>query len=56
MSSAYWHFTGAGVPLNQSYVAAATDAGHITFRYDRLGTGHSEHPTDGYKYAPILLF
>jgi len=34
-----------------SYVHAASDAGHITFRYDQLGTGLSEHPQDAYNIA-----
>jgi hypothetical protein len=46
--SSYWNLRGAGVPENYSYVRAAADAGYSTFRYDRLGTGFSEHP-DPYK-------
>ncbi|KZT54698.1 alpha/beta-hydrolase, partial [Calocera cornea HHB12733] len=30
-----------------SYVWAAAAAGYTTFRYDRLGTGLSDHPADG---------
>ncbi len=33
---------------NYSYVEAASAAGYSTFRYDRLGTGASEHPKDAY--------
>lgn len=47
--SSYWNFRGSGVPENYSYVRAAADAGYTTFRYDRLATGLSEHPEDGYE-------
>lgn len=47
-SISYWDFAVNGTD-EYSYVAAASEAGYITFRYDRLGTGLSEKPTDGYK-------
>lgn len=46
--NSYWDFAVNGTD-EYSYVAAASEAGYITFRYDRLGTGLSEKPTDGYK-------
>lgn len=48
--SAYWNFGGdLGVPQNEySFIYEATKAGYATFRYDRLGTGESEKPEDGY--------
>jgi len=45
--SSYWDFASSEKGEDYySYVAAAADAGHSTFRYDRLGTGLSEHPAD----------
>ena len=44
----YWDFSPDGGD-EYSYVAAAANAGHATFRYDQLGTGLSEHPQDAYK-------
>lgn len=35
-------------PSNYSYVEQASKAGYSTFRYDRLGTGMSDHPSDAY--------
>ncbi|KAG9007985.1 hypothetical protein FRB94_008310 [Tulasnella sp. JGI-2019a] len=46
--SSYWNFGGPGIPSNHSYVEWAAAAGYNTFRYDRLGTGLSEHPEDAY--------
>lgn len=46
--SSYWDFAAAP---EYSYVRAAADAGYTTFRYDRLGTGLSEKPSDAYKYV-----
>lgn len=48
--SSYWDFSPDGSD-DYSYVSAAADAGYTTFRYDRLGTGLSEHPQDAYKYV-----
>ncbi|EPQ54849.1 alpha/beta-hydrolase [Gloeophyllum trabeum ATCC 11539] len=45
--SSYWDFAVPGKD-EYSYVSAAADAGYTTFRYDRLGTGLSEHPSDTY--------
>jgi len=45
--SSYWDFTADGTNT-YSYIYSAAAAGHSTFRYDRLGTGLSEKPTDGY--------
>lgn len=45
----YWNFHGDGVPEQQySYAYQAAAAGYATFRYDRLGTGASQKPQDGY--------
>lgn len=45
----YWNFHGDGVPEEQySYAYQAAAAGYATFRYDRLGTGASQKPQDGY--------
>lgn len=44
----YWDFAVNGMDQN-SYVAAAAEAGYTTFRYDRLGAGLSEKPADGFK-------
>lgn len=44
--SSYWDFAATG--QDYSYVSAAAKAGHSTFRYDRLGTGLSEHPAETY--------
>lgn len=44
--SSYWDF--AATDQDYSYVSAAAKAGHSTFRYDRLGTGLSEHPEETY--------
>jgi hypothetical protein len=53
--ASYWHFTNYGdVPVNNSYIVHAANAGHTTFRYDRLGTGQSEHPEDAYKSAFLV--
>lgn len=46
-SSSYWDFAPAG-ETDYSYVYASAAAGIATFRYDLLGTGHSEHPFDAY--------
>ncbi|EJU00142.1 alpha/beta-hydrolase, partial [Dacryopinax primogenitus] len=43
--SQYWDFQYDSEMY--SYVWAASAAGYTTFRYDRLGTGLSEHPIDG---------
>ena len=48
MCFSYWDFTVDGSDT-YSYVAAAANAGYTTFRYDRLGTGLSDHPHDAYK-------
>ncbi|TFK48793.1 alpha beta-hydrolase [Heliocybe sulcata] len=45
--SSYWDFAVDGSD-EHSYVSAAAAAGYSTFRYDRLGTGLSEHPNDTY--------
>ncbi|KZT61935.1 alpha/beta-hydrolase [Calocera cornea HHB12733] len=45
--ASYWDF--AYQPETYSYVQAAASAGWTTFRYDRLGTGMSEHPSDGFR-------
>jgi len=44
------HLFHLDAPLNLifRYVYQAAAAGHATFRYDRLGTGLSEHPYDGW--------
>jgi hypothetical protein len=47
--ASYWNFQSPDVPDDHLYVVAAANAGYTTFRYDRLGTGHSEHPSDAYK-------
>ncbi|GJE91974.1 alpha/beta hydrolase [Phanerochaete sordida] len=46
--SSYWDFVPDNSTEDYSYVHAAADAGYVTFRYDRLGTGLSEHPQDAY--------
>ena len=46
--SSYWDFSPDGSD-DYSYVSAAAGAGYTTFRYDRLGTGLSDHPQDAYK-------
>ncbi|KZO92818.1 alpha/beta-hydrolase, partial [Calocera viscosa TUFC12733] len=43
--SSYWDYPYE--PETYSYVWAAAAAGYTTFRYDRLGTGLSDHPQDG---------
>jgi pimeloyl-ACP methyl ester carboxylesterase len=46
--SSYWNYQGAGVPESHySYVYQAAEQGITTFRYDRIGTGDSERPSDG---------
>ncbi|EJU04083.1 alpha/beta-hydrolase [Dacryopinax primogenitus] len=45
--SSYWDLPYH--PENYSYVQAAAAAGWTTFRYDRLGTGQSHHPSDGFR-------
>ncbi|KZT59588.1 alpha/beta-hydrolase [Calocera cornea HHB12733] len=46
LDSSYWDL---GIqPATYSYVWQAATEGYTTFRYDRLGTGQSEHPFDGY--------
>jgi len=45
--SSYWDFSVE--PQTYSYVQAAASAGWTTFRYDRLGTGMSDKPEDGYR-------
>lgn len=45
----YWNYQGDGVPEEDySYVYQAAEQGISTFRYDRLGTGASQRPKDGY--------
>ena len=51
MCQSYWDFVPDNSTEDYSYVHAASDAGYVTFRYDRLGTGLSEHPQDTYKYV-----
>ncbi|KAE8209762.1 hypothetical protein CF327_g6286 [Tilletia walkeri] len=49
--SSYWNIRSDTYNLsesNYSYVYQAHQAGYSTFRYDRLGTGQSERPADGY--------
>jgi hypothetical protein len=46
--SSYWNFQGEGVDPSYAYVRQAAEQGYTTFRYDRLGTGLSEHPGDAY--------
>ncbi|UZJ52421.1 hypothetical protein CBS101457_001741 [Exobasidium rhododendri] len=47
--SFYWNYQGDGVPAEDySYVYAAAAKGISTFRYDRIGTGASQMPQDGY--------
>lgn len=51
--SSYWDFSASP---EYSYVGAAAEAGYTTFRYDRLGTGLSEKPSDAYKYVyPVCI-
>ncbi|KZO91750.1 alpha/beta-hydrolase [Calocera viscosa TUFC12733] len=50
--SGYWDF--GFQPENYSYVMRAAAEGHTTFRYDRLGTGKSDHPFDGYHEVQSL--
>ncbi|KIP01152.1 hypothetical protein PHLGIDRAFT_131352 [Phlebiopsis gigantea 11061_1 CR5-6] len=45
--SSYWDFSPDGGDT-YSYVSAAAGEGYTTFRYDRLGTGLSDHPQDAY--------
>ncbi|KZT28741.1 alpha beta-hydrolase [Neolentinus lepideus HHB14362 ss-1] len=45
--SSYWDFAVNDTD-EYSYVSAAAAAGYTTFRYDRLGTGLSDHPNDTY--------
>ncbi|EMD39654.1 hypothetical protein CERSUDRAFT_92149 [Gelatoporia subvermispora B] len=45
--SSYWDFSVNNAD-DYSYVSAAAAAGYTTFRFDRLGTGLSEKPTDAY--------
>ena len=52
--SSYWDFVPNNTTEKYSYVRAASDAGYITFRYDQLGTGLSEHPQDAYKYVLFI--
>ena len=47
--SSYWDFSPDGKTDDYSYVSAAAAAGLTTFRYDRLGTGLSDHPQDAFK-------
>ena len=51
MCQSYWDFVPDNSTEDYSYVHAASDAGYVTFRYDQLGTGLSEHPQDAYKYV-----
>jgi len=46
--SSYWDFGNEETGDYYSYVSAAAAKGHSTFRYDRLGTGLSEHPAQTY--------
>lgn len=47
--SFYWNFQGDGVAeQDYSYAYQAAAQGITTFRYDRLGTGFSQRPSDGY--------
>ncbi|CAD6884691.1 unnamed protein product [Tilletia laevis] len=49
--SSYWNIQSSEYNLSEStysYVYQAHEAGYPTFRYDRLGTGQSERPADGY--------
>jgi pimeloyl-ACP methyl ester carboxylesterase len=41
----YWDWPES--PQTYSYVRSATDAGYVTFAYDRIGAGASDHPADG---------
>ncbi|KZO91747.1 alpha/beta-hydrolase [Calocera viscosa TUFC12733] len=50
--SSYWDL--GFQPENYSYVMRAAAEGYTTFRYDRLGTGKSEHPFDGYHEVQSL--
>lgn len=47
----YWNFQSSELGVKEadySYAYAAAAKGYATFRYDRLGTGSSERPKDGY--------
>ncbi|GJE88554.1 alpha/beta-hydrolase [Phanerochaete sordida] len=46
--SSYWDFVPDNSTEQYSYVYAAAEAGYVTFRYDQLGAGLSEHPEDAY--------
>ncbi|CAD6957657.1 unnamed protein product [Tilletia controversa] len=49
--SRYWNIHSSKYNLSEStysYVYRTHEAGYATFRYDRLGTGLSERPADGY--------
>lgn len=49
--SNYWNFQSSKLGVKEadySYAYAAAAKGYATFRYDRLGTGSSERPADGY--------
>ncbi|KAK0518766.1 hypothetical protein OC835_007743, partial [Tilletia horrida] len=49
--ASYWNIRSDEYDLPEeeySYVYQAHKAGYSTFRYDRLGTGQSERPIDGY--------
>jgi len=46
--SSYYNFVGQDISEGYSYVRTAAEHGYTTFRYDRLGTGLSEHPKDAY--------
>lgn len=47
--SSYWDFSPNGEIDDYSYVSAAAASGLTTFRYDILGTGLSDHPSDAFK-------
>ncbi|MCO5590044.1 hypothetical protein L7F22_044013 [Adiantum nelumboides] len=50
----YWNFHNEALGVKEqdySYAYAAAEKGFSTFRYDRLGTGASERPEDGYNVA-----
>ncbi|KAL9940761.1 hypothetical protein V8E36_000249 [Tilletia maclaganii] len=49
-----WYLPGKRLHAESAlslYVYQAHEAGYATFRYDRLGTGQSERPADGYNLA-----